>query len=79
MEYKVDEEFLDLVHDVLADASSEMCRDGYGKDYSCDKCCYEEGYLDYDENGKAFYHRTGTCAIRKLRDKLKEIEGDDDV
>lgn len=76
MEYKVDEEFLDLVHDVLADASSEMCRSDFD-DRSCDKCCYEEGYLDYDENGKAFYHRTGTCAIRKLRDRLKEIEGDD--
>lgn len=67
-------ELLDLIEDVLDDASSEICQDAYGKKSPCDSCCYEEGYLDYDENGKAFLHRTGTCAIRKLRQKLKEIE-----
>ena len=70
------EELLDLIEDVLTDASSEICQDAYGKESPCDECCYEEGYCDYDENGKAFYHRTGTCAIRKLRQKLKEIEGE---
>ena len=48
------EDLLDLIEDVLDDASSEICQDDYGEEYSCDKCCYEEGYLDYDENGKAF-------------------------
>lgn len=70
------EELLDLIEDVLFDASSEICQDAYGKKSPCDKCCYEDSYLAYDENGKAFYHRTGTCAIRKLRQKLNEIEGE---
>jgi len=68
------EEFLDLVYNVLYDASSEMCQDDYGKEYSCDNCCYQDSYLDYDENGKAFLHKEGTCAIKKLRQKLNEIE-----
>jgi len=70
------EELLDLIEDVIDDASSEICQDAYGKKSPCDSCCYEEGYCDYDENGKAFFHRTDTCAIRKLRQKLKEIEGE---
>ena len=74
---KLTKELLDLIEDVLFDASSEICQDAYGKKSPCDDCCYEEAYLDYDENGKAFLHRTGTCAIRKLRDKLKEIDEED--
>lgn len=65
------EELLDLIHEVLADASSEMCQDGYGKEYSCDDCCYQDAWLDKE----GIIHKEGTCAIRKLRQKLKEIEG----
>lgn len=69
-------ELLDLIYDVLDIASTERCRNDVGKKYPCENCSYQDGYCDYDENGKAFFHREGTCSIDKLYKKLKEIEGD---
>ena len=67
------EELMDLASGVCSIASSECCGDGHGKSWSCEDCSCQDGYLDYDENGKAFFHKLGTCDINRCSTKINEL------
>lgn len=79
-EFKIDadiskdlKELIELASGVCSIASSECCGDGHGKFWSCEECSCQDGYLDYDENGKAFFHKLGTCDIHRCSQKINEL------
>lgn len=67
------EELMDLANGVCSIASSECCGDGHGKFWTCEECSCQDGYLDHDENGKAFFHKLGTCDIHRCSQKINEL------